>query len=324
MKIIKNNPALALLFIAPIFGELFSGSSPLNEYVNPLTFIPLSMLYGCGAIIARELTIRWKKEWLSLLLLGFAYGIFEEGIMVRSFFDPNWMDIGNLGTYGRVAGVNWVWTYHLIIFHALVSIAASIVFVEILYPERRRESWVTSRKWWWANWILLILTLPLGKLLTPYNAPDPWILLSWISIFALLGLARLVPGLNLPAREKPMSHPWRFFLLAFLGTLGHHIFIYMGADGEAYSFLVALFLTVSLDIIVLWLTLRWSSNFHKWDDRHRMSFLSGILFFFLVLSPMTIGAEYPILYISNPIFIFFLWLIYHKTKKRVKNKTAYE
>ena len=143
----KNNPALTLFIIAPIFGELFSGSSPLNEFINPLSFIILAMLYGCGAILVREFTIRWSKGWSSLLLLGFAYGIFEEGLMVRSFFDPNWMDLGNLGIYGRYAGVNWVWSYHLTIFHALVSIAASIVFVEILYPDCRKQSWVPSRKW---------------------------------------------------------------------------------------------------------------------------------------------------------------------------------
>ncbi|MFH2104605.1 MAG: hypothetical protein ABIJ39_14755 [Chloroflexota bacterium] len=54
----KIPPALALFIIAPVFGELFFGSAPLNEYINPLTFITLSLLYGCGAIIARELVVR--------------------------------------------------------------------------------------------------------------------------------------------------------------------------------------------------------------------------------------------------------------------------
>lgn len=322
MKIFKEHPALALFIVAPIFGELFSGSLPLNEFINPIAFSIMAMLYGCGAIIARELTIRWKKGWFSLLLLGFAYGIFEEGIMVRSFFDPNWMDLGSLGVYGRVADVNWVWSYHLTIYHALVSIVASIVFVEMLYPAQRDQSWVTSRKWWRTNWVLLLLTLLLGKLLSPYDAPDHWILLSWISILLLMGLARFAPDLNLPPLNKPLPRPRRFFLLAFFGTFFHHILIYMGADEGAYPFTTALLLTAFFDLFILWLTLRWSGNFAKWDDRHRMAFISGILVFFLAISPLTIGTEYPILYFSNPIFVIFLWLIYRKIKKRLENETV--
>ncbi len=149
----KIPPALALFIIAPVFGELFSGSSPLNEFINPLTFLTLALLYGCGAILCRELVVRWRKGWPSLLLLGLAYGIYEEGLLVQSFFDPTWMDLGSLAVYGRVAGVNWVWAEHLTIYHALVSIAASIAFVEILYPAQRRERWLKSRRWWWANWV---------------------------------------------------------------------------------------------------------------------------------------------------------------------------
>jgi len=84
----KIKPALVLFLTAPIFGELFSGSSPLNEFLNPITFTILSLLYGCGATLVRELVIRWQKGWISIFLLGAAYGIYEEGIMVQSFFDP--------------------------------------------------------------------------------------------------------------------------------------------------------------------------------------------------------------------------------------------
>ena len=177
-------PALALFFIAPIFGELFSGSSPLNEYINPVTFITLSLLYGCGAIIVRELAIRWKKGWLSIFILGAAYGIYEEGILVQSFFDPGWVDLGDLAVYGRVAGVNWVWTEHLTVFHMLISIAASIAFVEALYPEHRVARWVTSRGWWIANWVgVLSLVIP-WKIMVKYDSGGWW-LLSWIAIIVL-------------------------------------------------------------------------------------------------------------------------------------------
>jgi probable HAF family extracellular repeat protein len=57
----------------------------------------LTALYGSGSILIRELSLRWRKGWPSILALGAAYGIVEEGLMVKSFFDPNWVDLGTLG-----------------------------------------------------------------------------------------------------------------------------------------------------------------------------------------------------------------------------------
>ena len=174
-------PALALWFLTPILAELLSGSTPLNEYLNPFIIVIFGMLYGSGAILIRELILHWKKGWVSLLLLGMAYGIYEEGLMVRSFFDPNWVDLDNLGIYGRVFGVNWVWSEHLTIFHALISIAASIAFVEMLYPDKRGESWIGTRGLLW-NVLAFAASLAIGALLNPYDAPDAWLGMCWLAI----------------------------------------------------------------------------------------------------------------------------------------------
>jgi hypothetical protein len=313
----KIPPTLALFLVAPAFGELFSGSAPLNEYINPITFIILSLLYGCGAILIRELVVRWDKGWPSLLLLGFAYGIYEEGLVVRSFFDPNWMDLGNLGVYGRVAGVNWVWSEHLTIYHALISIAASIAFVEILYPAQRTASWINSRKWWLANWAGLLIVLPIGKLLTPYDAPDGWVLASWLAIFALAAVARILPRQVMPANVKKAPRTWRFFLVGFLGMFGQFFLIYNGADNGAYPFPVSMLLLVIYDLFLLWLVVRWNGAGGAWDDRHRLALINGALAFFLVFGPLTTNGQYPVMYFSNPVFLLWLWWVYRGVRRRV-------
>ena len=121
------SPALVLLFLSPMIAELLSGSAPPAEFFNPVGFALLTVLYGGGAILARELMHRWGKGWLTLLVLGAAYGIAEEGLMCKSFFDPNWQDVGILGSYGRWVGVNWVWSLQLTIFHAAFSIAIPVL-----------------------------------------------------------------------------------------------------------------------------------------------------------------------------------------------------
>lgn len=64
-------------------------------------FIFLGSLYGSGVLLVRDYARRWNKGWRSILLLGAAYGIIEEGIPVRSFFSPTWKDLGTLATYGH-------------------------------------------------------------------------------------------------------------------------------------------------------------------------------------------------------------------------------
>lgn len=136
----KFLPALVLFFLSPAIGELLSGSAPPAEFFTPLVIIILAVLYGGGAIMVREAVIRWRKGWMSLLALGAAYAIIEEGLMVKSFFDPAWQDIGILGSYGRWAGVNWVWTIELTIYHAVVSIAIPILLTGLMFPRLRHES----------------------------------------------------------------------------------------------------------------------------------------------------------------------------------------
>ncbi len=308
-------PALALFVIAPVFGELFSGSTPLNEFINPITFLTLALLYGCGAIIIRELLVRWQKGWVSLLLLGCAYGIYEEGLLVQSFFDPTWKDLGSLAVYGRLAGVNWVWAEHLTLYHAVISIAASIIFVEILYPDRRAEPWLSKRSWWVANWAGFIGVYAVWELMTTYN-PGLWKLVCWAAIL-LLGLAaRLAPYDPGQHADPKAPHPAWFGLLGFLGVFGQFFIVYRGADVGQYPFPVAMSLLAVYDLFILWLIRRGSGGGAAWDDRHRISLINGALAFFLVLGPLTVGRQHPVLYGSNPIFLLLLWWAGHQVNQR--------
>lgn len=317
----KISPALTLWFIAPIFGELFSGSTPLNEYISPFSILLLGMLYGSGAILIRELVIRWKKGWPSLLLLGLAYGIYEEGLMVRSFFDPGWMDLGQLSIYGRVGEVNWVWAGHLTIFHALVSIAASIAFVEILFPAKRAEPWIGRRGLTW-NVLALAATLPLGAWLNPYETPDYLLGMCWL-IIAVLTLAAWRTHAPVPApRVTRVPPPPLFFAFAFLATLGQFFLIYVTAENNNPPFVVTMFLIALYDLLLLWLVRHWNGNFAAWDDRHRIALINGTLTFFLLIGPLTTDGQYPIMTISNPVFFFLLLWIEHQVNRRVNAERA--
>lgn len=315
----RIHPALALWLLAPIFGELFSGSTPLSEYLFPLIPLIFGMLYGSGAILIRELVARWRKGWPSLLLLGMAYGIYEEGLVVRSFFDPDWMDLDKLGVYGRAAGVNWVWVEHLTTFHALFSIAASVVFVEILYPDKRAESWVGMRGLTW-NAIAFAAMLPIGSLLNPYDAPDIWLATSWFAIALLTLAAWRIPAATKEVRPVRVPRPRRFWGIAFISTFLHFFTVYFTAEQNRPHFIVCMFCITLFTLFIGWLILRWSGNGRAWDDRHRLALVSGALSFFLLFGPLMTDGQYPVMYFSNPIFLALLGWVYHRVSHRVRSE----
>src|SRR5437879_9631552 len=133
----NRRPLLALILLSPVIAEMLSVSTPPLEWLNPIAALLLIWLYGAGVLVMRETAVRWKTGWPSILLLGAAYGIIEEGLAVKSFFDPAWMDLGTLGWYGRWLDVNWGWGVWLRIYHAVVSIAVPIFLVEWRLPRVR-------------------------------------------------------------------------------------------------------------------------------------------------------------------------------------------
>jgi len=215
----KIHPALVLFLLSPAVAELLSGSAPPVEFFNPFGFAILASLYGSGAILARELTIRWRKSYLSLLLVGAAYGVIEEGLMVKSFFDPAWPDLGVLGIFGRWMGVNWVWAEMLIIYHAVFSIAIPVLLVELAYPSQRKEPWVGNRA---LGGFALLLTgvVFLGYFaMTPYRPPLPQYFSAVILTILFIVLAWKAPSENGKQESTKPHGSGTFFATGLLGTI---------------------------------------------------------------------------------------------------------
>ncbi len=266
-------------------GELLSGSAPPAEFFSPFGLLVLTILYGGGAILVRELIHRWRKGWVSLFLLGAAYGIVEEGLMVKSFFDPNWMDIGILGSYGRWAGVNWVWSLELTVYHAVFSIAIPILLVTLLFPSRRSEPWV-SGKAFWLLFSLFVADVAFGFLaLTPYRPPVVPYLLAVAAVIGLILLARRLPDPMFAPRDTRVPRPRRFAVTGFLATLGFFLVNWV-LPGTGIPALLTVGLALALVGGTLRVVLRMSGNGAAWTERHQLALASGALGFFILLAPL--------------------------------------
>ena len=319
----RVSPALVLYFMAPAIGELLSGSAPPIEFFNPLGLLILPALYGSGAILARELALRWEKGWPTILILGLAYGIIEEGLMVKSFFDPAWPDLGLLGVYGRWAGINWVWSLFLTIYHAVYSIATPIFLVELLFPERRDERWVGRRGMITLSLLLLAVVLFGFFFITEYRPPAlPYVMALAVTV-GLCGVARRMPSHWWTLRADPGTSPLWFGLVGFASTLVfffmHWIFPEIG---------VPVPLTMLAAVLLVWMVViavRHMSGEGGWSDEEKLALVSGALTFFIALAPLSeFDASRP----DNPTgmtvvglvaLIFLIWLR-RKTRRRMRGE----
>jgi hypothetical protein len=133
-RIPSHSVALLLVLLLPAYcGELLSGSTPLRAYFRPMVFLFHTALYGCGTLLIRELTVRWNLRW-SQIFLAMAYGVLEEGLCRKSFFDPNWKDVRGLSNYASLLGVQWAWTLLLITVRMTLSTLIPIRIVAMLFP----------------------------------------------------------------------------------------------------------------------------------------------------------------------------------------------
>ena len=279
-------PILCLLLLAPFVGEMLSGSSPPAEYFQVIGLSILTALYGGGAVLVREIARRWGKGWITIFLLGMAYGIFEEGLVVRSFFDPTWMDLGILDVYGRALGVNWIWSIALTIFHGAISICASILLVELIFPAHKQKPWLKKRG------LVIFTILPLSTLVfAPYfssYAGPSGILASLTCMAALVFFAKnddLLPKISSPEKSEKPAKPFKVFLVFFLLMIAFIAGMFFFPALGIPSWIDFLFLA-ALPWLALWLVNRLGAD--SWDERHAWSAVFGLLLFWLLLA---VGAE---------------------------------
>jgi hypothetical protein len=277
-------PGVTLLLLAPVLGELVSGHQTLVEFVNPVSFLVTALPYGFGALICRELTVRWRKGWLCLVLLALAFGIYEEAIVARSLWDPTWSELGALGAYSYRGGVTWTYAAVLLHFHVTISIIASVLLAHLIHPDKRRDPWLTTGQLVWCG-VGLALWSPALMILNPFTPPVWGILACVLAIVVLVVSGRRLPA-RVPGGPKASLPPIRYGLVAGVNTTAVFVAVFLLPEADprwlpAWPATVAF--VVVADAIAAWAILRWSASGTGWDDRHKLALVIGMLAFFLVM-----------------------------------------
>ncbi|WP_348264360.1 hypothetical protein P8935_07445 [Telmatobacter sp. DSM 110680] len=276
-------PIWTLLVLAPVISEVLSGSTRLSIL---FVLIPEIMVWGGGALLARELVRRWRAGATSLLCLGLALSIAEEFIIQQTSIAPLPFPGAN-AAYGRDFGVNWIYLLFMLGFESVWVVLVPVQVTELIFPDRGEQPWLRKRgliatclaflvgcRIAWYGWTQQARPR-LGA--APYHPPAILILVGITSIVILIGLAWLLRayGHSGQSNSRDAANPW---------LIGFKAFIF----GAAWFALITL-IFVPHSGIALWIPLaagplwallsfalvRYWSGARGWRDMHRFALSFG-------------------------------------------------
>jgi len=221
-----KGPIWTLLVLAPVIGEVLSGSTRLSFL---FVLLPEIMVWGGGALLCRELVRRWRAGALSLLLLGLALSVAEEFIIQQTSIAPLPFPGAN-AAYARYFGINCLYFLFMLGYESVWVVLVPVLVTELCFPSRRDHPWLRTR-----GIVVTCICFLVGSVLAwygwtqqarprlqaaPYHPPAALILLGLSLIAALVLLAYLLRGGMRPGRSltRHTASPWLIGVAIFVWT----------------------------------------------------------------------------------------------------------
>lgn len=281
-------PALVLFLLAPIVAEVLVGDIPFSV-IGLVALVFVAPIYGAGAVLIRDLVRRTGRGWGSILLLGAAYCIVEEGIGLQSLFNPH--IYGGLGPYwgARVLGVNGAYLLVQLVNHSVWSVAIPILLTELLYPDRRDAPFLGKVG---LALIAVVYVLGIGLVVVSaqtsiapgYWAPSALLVASVVAVVVLgvIALGVLPRRAPRPPRAGAKAPPaWAPLALGAVGGfMSLALIFFPGHDHlplmRTPLVVLPLLGTVAVVAVAAWLVRRWTSG-EGWSDTQSVALAAGAL-----------------------------------------------
>jgi hypothetical protein len=267
-------PALTLFLLSPIIAELLFGSTPVSRS-NELIFE--SLYYGSGAVLIREVVRRYNLVWLSIIVLGIAFGIIVECVTLQSVFNPNFL--GNNLAYGRMLGVNWVWGLCIIGYHAIWSISVPVLFAELLFPGKKTQPWLSKVGIWIMSVIYILSAFAFYTIfhkISGFQASLVYILTAIILATLLIVLSFRIPVSPTFKNNLRKFPPFMSGVIAFTASALWFGLLILVFKPNPIPPLLAELAGLVIILIVLFILLSWSKQ--NWNDNDHFFLASGCLY----------------------------------------------
>jgi hypothetical protein len=125
---------------------------------------------------------------LGYLLLGLVYGIYNEGLFGKTFFQSQIANT-SFNNYGIVWDINLTWAAVIIVFHAFYAFLFPLLIVYNLFPKLASTSWLDKKVW-----LILSIICALYIFNKFLGNPSPATPLHYIVLVAIMAILTLVSG----------------------------------------------------------------------------------------------------------------------------------
>ena len=321
----RLKPALALFLLAPLIAEYLLGSLSFRQ----LALFPImALMYGAGALFVREVTRRTGRGWPTIILLGLAYGVIEEGIATQSLFNPHYLGL-HLLDYGFIPslGIGAPWTVYVVVLHVAWSIAVPIAFVEALFADRRTAPWL-QKTGFAVSGIVYGLGVALvnfgSKQKEKFNASGTQLAVTALIAALLVVAAFVFFRARTDKQIRPEAARWRplsLGLLAFVTGSVFHLITQLGGSHLAPWVAVTIALAIPAGVIAV---VGPAAKSAAWTDAHTDALMLGGLAaygwlgFFLTVrlhgADSLPGQFFPFAIIAALVF----WRFGRRAKKRTR------
>ena len=285
-------PAITLAVLAPIIAEVLMGSTRLSFI---FVLIPEIMVWGCGALMAREAVRRWRGGWISMGVLGVALGAAEEFVIQQTSLAPL-VGVNPAHAYGRFFGVNVVWMLGLLVFESIWVVLVPVAFVEAMFPERRGEPWLKTRGLFVCGIIFLIGSVFAWYLWTQrartfvfhmpaYHPPLAYVGAGVVAIVLLIVAAHGLRGCGHedPETFRSAGPAWIAAAVAFLLAAPWFMVIGWAFGSMPYLPVWVAIVYGSAWSIAAFLLFQWWTSSPAWSEIHSVAAASGALMASMVM-----------------------------------------
>lgn len=275
-----RTPATMLVLLSPLIGEVLNGATRVSVL---FVFGLQVMIWGCGALLIREVVQRWGGGLSSVIALGLALSAFVELLVLQTSLAPiPFLSMASIPVYDRIWGVNWLWFVFMLGYETVWIVLVPILIVELRFPELRNGRWLQSRGLLaaalalavgsvilWALWTHI--TVPVVFHQPKYQPPSASLMVSVIAVIALVAIGfalRRVRDSATPLSNWAAS-PWVVGAVTAIFALPWWILIVLVfAPQRALPLWVPL-LGGSAWAVMAWLVIHRLSRASAWCDRHR-------------------------------------------------------
>ncbi|WP_461002226.1 hypothetical protein [Streptomonospora sediminis] len=278
--------AWTLVLLAPLCAELtFTAVAvPFTWLLFPL----LMVMYGAGVLLVREAVVRVGGGWPSLVLLGLAYQLAEDGLGLQALTNAQMYGAADWGW--RALGANWTYWESQIGVHVVFSVLIPVMLNGLLFPAHRGRPYLRTGGLIVTGVLAVVGVLGLrvgisGTEDPGYQTPWGWTIgfIAAIALLAVLAL-RVAPRLHVPSPAPAASAPKPVvagiaagvLTTAFLGLLLPPGLQPGPVFGDGFPLTIPLAAAAVVALGSGWAMLRWSAA-AGWSDRHRIWLAGGIL-----------------------------------------------